>query len=210
LLYWVGIGAVTHADLSAGVVAPLALGDPSTSFDTTRGTNIVMYRGTDGHVHSLYWSTGGTAHDNLSASAGAPQAQGDAVPYYTSHNDMQQVVYQGVDGRIHELWWVGQAAVTGWNLSAAAGAPPSASDPAAYYSARTNTKHVVYRSFDGHLHEISWTPGSIPGHVDLTLVASAAPTAVGHPSAYFAPHDGSHHVIYRTFNGHLNELTWVR
>ena len=49
--------------------------------------------------------------------------------------------------------------VSHWDLTTAAvGAPSTASDPAAYYSAGSNTKHVIYRSADGHLNDIWWVP----------------------------------------------------
>ena len=62
---------------------------------------------------------------------------------------------------------------TGRDISARAGAPAAAGDPVAYYSAGTNTKHVVYRSADGRLHDLRWVPGGVPTHVDLTTVAGA-------------------------------------
>ena len=45
----------------------------------------MVYRGTDGDVHSLYWTgTGAVGHDNLSGVAGTPKAAGDPVAYYTA------------------------------------------------------------------------------------------------------------------------------
>jgi hypothetical protein len=207
-LWWFGTNPVGHGDLTALASAPSATGDPSPYVDTTRGDNIVVYRGTDGDVHSLYWSTGPVGHDNLSGVAGAPKAGGDPFGYYTAHNDSHQVVYRGGNGHIYELWWVGTTPVNFWDLGAPSGAPLAASDPAAYYSARTNTKHVIYRSANGHLNEIWWVPGGgTPYHLDLTLIASA-PLAVGDPSAYLVAADGTHHVIYRSSDGRLHELRW--
>jgi FG-GAP-like repeat len=210
-LYWTGAGAVGHSDLTAlAASAPNALGDPSPYVDTTRGTSIVPYRGSDGHVHTVYWDTGAVGHDNLSSVAGSPPALGDPFGYYTAHNDSHQVVYRGGNGHLYELWWVGIAPVTYWDLSAISGAPPAASDPVGYYSPATNTKHVFYRSADGRLHEISWTPGGgIPVNRDLTLFAQAPP-AVGDLTAYFLAADGSHHVVYRGSDSRLHELRWIR
>src|SRR6185503_3745614 len=63
--------------------APNATGNHFAYVDTTAVLELVLYRGTDGHVHSLYWSTGAVGHDQLSASAGAPKAAGNPVGYFT-------------------------------------------------------------------------------------------------------------------------------
>src|SRR5262249_10094593 len=82
------------------------------------------------------------------------------------------------------------------------------SDPAVYYSADTQTKHVIYRADDGHLHELWWTPSSwTPAHRDLTQAAEA-PLATGNPAAYVRAAEGTHHVLYRSNDGHLYELRW--
>lgn len=46
-------------------------------------------------------------------------------------------------------------------------------DHGAYYNAATNTKHVMYRSGDGRLHELWWIPGGPWNYVDLTQFAGA-------------------------------------
>ena len=214
VLYWTGPQPVRHEDLTktAQPPAPPAVGDPSPYFDTTRGQNIVAYRGTDRHIHILYWATGaaGVGHNNLTGFVGAPKAAGDPVAYYMPHADVHQLTYRGLDGHLHELWWLGTNPVSHWDLSSKSGAPPATGDPAAYYSAATNTKHVIYRSADGHLHEIRWVPGTgTPTHMNLTLRALAPPAAGdGDPSGYFLATDGTHRAIYRTGDGRLNELRW--
>jgi hypothetical protein len=178
--------------------------------DTARRTNVVPYRGSDGHIHSLYWTTGAVGHDNLTSVAGSPLAAGDPFGYYTAHNDSHQIVYRAANGHLYELWCVGRNAVTFWDLSAISGAAPAASDPVGYYSPVTNTKHIFYRSADGYLHEIFWTPGGgKPMDRNLTLLAQA-PLAVGKPTAYFLAADASHHVVYRGTDNRLHELRWIR
>jgi hypothetical protein len=71
-----------------------------------------------------------------------------------------------------------------------------------------NTKHIIYRSSDGHLHEISWivNGGQPPVHVDLT-VAGLARRAVDKPAA-FSVFGGisTQHVIYRSTDNEIREL----
>jgi hypothetical protein len=207
-LYWIGQGAPGHGNLTAAAAAPAAVGDPAPYVNSRTNESIVAYRGTDNRIHTVYWTTGPVGHDNLSGFAGTPPAAGRPAAYYRANDDSHQVVYRATDGHIYELWWVGYAPVQGWNLTAAAGAPLAASDPAAYYSAATNTKHVVYRSSDGHLHDLAWTPGGgAPQVADMTREAMA-PDAVDNPTAFTVEAQRTQHVAYRGRDGHLHEIRW--
>jgi hypothetical protein len=205
-LYWFGQGAVGHGGLlPAG--APLAAGDPA-AYATPGNQSVVVYRGTDGHVHSLYWTTGAVGHDDLSGYAGSPAAAGRPAAYYRAGDNSHQIAYRANDGHLYELYWVGDAPVQAWDLTAAApGAPPAASDPAAFYSASSNTKHVVYRSADGHVHEIVWAPAGPPSHADLTAEAGA-PNATGTPSGFTVESERSQRVVYRGSDGQVHEIRW--
>ncbi len=85
-----------------------------------------------------------------------------------------------------------------------ASGPTAASQPAAYFDPIDGTHHVIYRSGNGHLHEIWWTSGA-PGQGDLT---PNGPEAVDNPAAYFVVADNTQHVVYRSSDGHLRELVW--
>ena len=207
-LYWTGPNPVGHGDLTASASAPPAAGDPSAYVDPVRSTNIVVYRSTDGHIRSLYWTTGAVGVDDLSGVAGTPAAAGDPVAYYTRHDDTNQVVYRAGNGHLYEIYWPGVAAVAGWDLTAVAGAPAATGNPAAYYSAGTNTKHVIYRSADGRLHEIWWVPGGgTPAHVDITA-AYNTPLAADRPAAFTIEGPNTQHVAYRGIDSHIYEVLW--
>jgi hypothetical protein len=209
-LFWTGPNRPGHEDLTAPSGARPAAGDPAPYINTSTGENIVAYRGTDGHIHTIFWTTGAAGHDDLSGSAHSPLAAGDPLAYYTAHNDAHQVTYRSHDGHLHELWWTGNNPVNHWDLTAAAGgAPSAATEPAGYYSIGTNTKHVFYRSADGHLHEIWWIPGGgIPTQLDLTLEAFA-PLATDKPAAFTVEGPNTHHVIFRGTDGHIHEIRWT-
>lgn len=176
---------------------------------TTTGQNVVVYRGVDGHVHSLYWSDGPTGHDNLSGYCGSPLAVGDPVGYHLAHLDAHQVVYRAGDGHLHEIWWVGAAAASAWDLVAAAGAPPAAADPACWFTPASGTKHVAYAGLDGHVHDLAWAPGAAaPTWTDLTLAALAPPAAGDRVAGFAEAGSATSRVVFRGTDGHLHEIRW--
>ena len=147
-------------------------------------------------------------HDDLSGAAWMPRAAGDPVAYHTRPQQREPGRLPG--RRRAPPRAVVDRRVAGQRLepSALSGAPTAASELAAYYCAVTNTKHVVYRSADGHVHEIWWTPGAgIPAHDDLTL-AAVAPQAAGAPTA-FADSRGCQHVGFRGVDHQLHEIRWI-
>lgn len=206
-LWWSGQAAVEHADITSQSPGALkAKGDPTLMLDTVRGDHIVIYRASDDHIHSLFWSTGAIGHENLSGFARAPKAAGDPHAYYTPDNHAKQIVFRGVDGHIHELWWIGNDPVRHGDLSAVAAAPAAASDPVSFYSPHTNTKHVFYRAANGHVIELWWAPTSSPAFVDLTAEA-LAPAAVGRPGAFASgPY---RHVVYRGGDQQIHEIRFA-
>jgi hypothetical protein len=213
VLYWTGAGDTVHyegpsrATAPGAFPAPPASGNPSLYFDV-RSTNVLVYRADDGHIHSLYWSFGDVGHDDLSGYAGTPPAAGEPVAYYIAGADLNQVTYRSADGHLWELYCVGEAPVAGWDLIAATpGAPPSESDPAVYYNAGTNTKHVVYRSENDHLNEIWWVPGGSPAHVDLTRLGLAR-RAADTPAAFTVDGPYTQHVVYRSTDNEIREIRW--
>ena len=198
----------------AGVAAPAAFGDPAAYVDPTRGLNLVVYRGKDGHIHDIYWGIDTALEpdfrpENLSGTAGTPPAVGDPVAYYIAANNTTQVTYRAEDNHLYELWCVGDQPIQGRDLSKAAGAVDTVavSDPAAFYSAADNTNHVIYREANDHLYELAWVPGGMPVRVDLTLQALAR-RAVDKPAAFTVDGTNQKHVIYRTADNQIHEIFW--
>ena len=86
--------------------APAAASDPAGYTYSVLGTQHVVYRGVDGHIHELWYGpSSGRRHNDLSAATGAPAAAGDPAGYNYSVDGTEHVVYRGVDGHIHELWF---------------------------------------------------------------------------------------------------------
>lgn len=215
-LYWTGGDPPQGGNLTTKAEAPHAVGDPVAYNKPTTNENIVIFRGRNQHVYGMYWfpTEVKPRFEDLSGFAHAPNAEGNASAYYTTHDDTHQIVYRGSYGHIHELWWKGNTPVSHWDLTEAMqGAPHAADDatgdPVSYYAAGNNTKHVIYRSADGRLNELSWTPGSAtPTFIDLTAYA-VAPLAADKPTAFVvAPN--TQHVLYRGKDNQIHEIRWTQ
>jgi hypothetical protein len=198
-----GQSSWNHADLTSATRAPAAAGDPAGYTWDVDSTQHVVYRGTDSHIHEL-WFNGTWNHADLTR---APVAAGDPAGYTWDVDSTQHVVYRGTNNQIHELWFNGT-----WNhadLTSATGAPAAAGNPAGYTWDVDSTQHVVYRGTDNHIHEL-WFNGTW-NRADLTG-ATGAPGAAGDPAGYTWDVDSTQHVVYRSINGHIHELwfngTW--
>jgi hypothetical protein len=94
----IGIGPVTvvqgwqHTDLTNAAGAPDAAGDPAGYIDA-QGTQHVIYRGTDNHIHELRSDSG----TDLTRTIGRPDAAGRAARVFRA-----PVVYRGTDNDSRE------------------------------------------------------------------------------------------------------------
>src|SRR5262249_40367394 len=92
------------------------------------------------------------------------------------------------------------------DLSARTGAIQAQGDPAGYRRSDF-VSSVVYRGFDGHIHELWSVVGPPFWHVaDLSAaVGSWPPDAAGDPAAYVRV-DGANSVVYRGIDSFIHEL----
>jgi catechol 2,3-dioxygenase-like lactoylglutathione lyase family enzyme len=207
-LWWQGQGGVGHGDLTALANAVPAAGDPYPYYDPVRATNIVAFRGTDGHIRSLYWGAGAVGQDDLSGFAGTPPAAGDPFAWFTPVEDTHRIVYRAANGHLYELAWPNVAPVSGRDLTALSGAPPAAGNVSGGYNPGDNTQHVIFRSGNGGLHELWHFLGEAAVHHENLSAAYGAPAAADRPVYYATPRAPNQHVAYRGTNGHIYELLW--
>jgi hypothetical protein len=199
-----------HADLTRKVDAPLAAQGVSGYTWDVDGTQHVVYRSGDGHVHEL-WSDGDSNWhlSHLTEATGAPLAASAPSGYTWDVDNTQHVVYQGQDGGVHELWYRRD---TGWrytDLSAIPGAATAESRPGGYSWYADEAQHVVYRGPGGGLHELRFSLDSRWQHHDLTA-AAGAPPAQSRPLGYTWNVDGSQHIVYLGEDGNIHELWFQR
>ena len=164
----------------------------------------------DGHIHELVmlqdhpW----TYEDIMDQPTGAPPSDGiDLVGYAWRADGSKYVVYTSPDSHIHEL----SVGVTGlWrytNLTQAAGAHPTESRIlAAYAWEAQKTRHIVYLSPDGHVHELMVSIGGPWRHQDLTDLTGTPLAQTSALSGYIWQGGGTKQVVYIGTDGDIYEL----
>jgi predicted NUDIX family NTP pyrophosphohydrolase len=123
----------------------------------------------------------------------------------------KQVVYRTADGHIHELSVVlgGSSNWSHADLSGIAGGPPAALEYIGFAFEAQRSKQVVYRTADGHIHELSVVlGGSSWSYADLSGIAGGPP-AESLEAAFAFEAQRSKQVVYRTADGHIHELSVV-
>jgi hypothetical protein len=195
--------------LSRDTHAPLAAGNPVGLAWEKDGTQHLIYRGADDHIHELFqkrghgWEYGGA----LSKNTGAPAAASDPAFYVWEKDESQHIVYRGRDGQIHELWY---RHMGGWKyggaLSALTHAPLAASAPFGYVWDDDDTQHVVYSGTDDHIHELWQRRGQGWDYGGALSKTAGGPPAGGNPMGFAWAGDKSQHIVYRGADGRIHEL----
>ncbi len=195
-----------HNNLTLTANAPLARGDlTGYTWYVDRAQHIV-FPGKDGHLHALSFSQeSGWKHQDLTSKTGAPSAKECPTGYTWDADETQHVVFAGEDGHIYELWFSVKSDWHYHDLTKATGAPLAESAPFGYTWDVDKTQHVIYRGSDGHVHELWFDQDSGWHHNNLTL-ATGAPFATLDPHGYTWDADETQHIVYRSQDGHIQEL----
>ena len=170
-------GAWQHADLTtmAGVPVAWTIGK---GYSWKAGqSKQVVYGTQNGHIHELSMVKGGTwQHADLTAMVGAPTNGTILNGYGWEAGQSKQVAYDLSDGHIHELHMIKGGAWQDADLTAMAGAPISGTLIGNCYSWEAGqSKQVVYKTVDGHIHELYVVKGWNWNHADLTAITEAPP-----------------------------------
>jgi hypothetical protein len=191
-----------HTNISDLATAPPAAGDPAGY--VLFGSEFVVYRGTDNHVHQLFARAGQAqwSHADLTAITRAPLAAGNPAGYV---NGAQLVVYRGTDNDIHQLYTFNNG--TQWahaDLSRLTGAPPAAGDPFGFPSGPSGRQLVDYKGTDGHIHQLFINSSGHWVHSDLTALAHA-PLSAGDPFEYLS--GGTNQIVpFRGVDNDIHQL----
>ena len=110
------------------------------------------------------------------------------------------------DEHFQELFWASNDRVAGGgDLTASAGAPPTAGRAAPMVDAN-GTHIVVFRTADGVIHDLYWTTGGVS--VENLSGYAQRPPAAYDPAAYWTAHDDGHQLVYVDGAGQVQELWW--
>ena len=160
-------------DLTALAGAPnagasSALDGYATTFNNQQHVNFI---GDDRHVYELFYDNSWKLNDltKLSGLHSTAHPTSPLAGYETSFNEQQHVIFLDLDNHIHELFYDSQ-----WHdndLTDLTHAPVAlrASSIAAYQTSFNKQQHIIFQTFDSHIHELvydgSWR------HNDLSKLA---------------------------------------
>jgi hypothetical protein len=208
VMWWApgGVGQDDFTSLMPGVPGPAS----NLASYVVPGTILqnVVYRSSDGHLHIMWWTTGGLGHTDLTTATGTPLAVGDPIAYVNTVNTVQHVIFRAIDSHLYDLSWSGASPFSAIDLTVASGAAAAQSDPIGLASP-SGLNNVWFYGYDGHLHGLWWTTNAQVGHDDLSWAAGGAPLPASKPAAYFNSQDATYHVVYKSSNNHLHELAWT-
>ena len=165
----------------------------------------VFYRGTDDHIHHIYWdaSSGKLFADDWTARTRAPLAAGNPAAMATP--GQQHVFYRGQDSQIHHILWVAEKRRLFRDVwTQGAGVPPALGDPVTMES--PGQQHVFYRGPGGSVCHVFWDASANRLFRDDWTVNAGAPPAAGDPATLATP--GQQHVFYRGERGGVQHILW--
>jgi len=215
-LVWSNNGAWHNFDLTAftgGV--PVASGGALTSFlDTIWPDRLILYVGSDQHVHDLEWSNNGAWHnfDLTALTGGVPVASGGAL---TSFLDTiwpdRLIFYVGSDQHVHDLEWSNNGAWHNFDLTALTGGVPVASGGAltSFLDTIWPDRLIFYVGSDQHVHDLEWNNNGAWHNFDLTALSGGVPVAPGGALTSFLDRNWPDRLIfYIGSDQHVHDLEW--
>ena len=161
------------------------LGSAPSVVTTKDGSQLVFWRGTDGHLGEAWYSDGWHGpvdFTSLGSMASAPSAT------VTPDGSTQLVFFQGTDNHLTEDWFTGA-----WNGPMELGS--LSSQPSVTVTPDGSAQLVFYRSATGHLQE-SWYTGSWHGPVDWTTSAFAGDGVLTSSPSATVTVDGSTQLVF--------------
>jgi hypothetical protein len=196
-LFW-SAGPVTPDDLTQGSGTPKPSGVPIAYFNELAGLHHVFYRGPDRVPTTTILCTFPDPNPcpyRLRTCDFCPPAQpqprcNGCPPLYSENG-----------GDVYELWGNTTPTNSGKLSGDLANAPLAQSNLSAYFVAADHTNHAFY-NYMGYVHELWWREGASGANRNNLTAIAGAPVAASDPSAYFDVTDGTHHVIYRSSDGH--------
>jgi hypothetical protein len=161
------------------------LGSAPSVTTTVDGTQLVFWRGTDGHLTEAWYSNGwhGPTEPAVGSLASAPSST------ISADGSTQLVFFRGTDNRLTEDWFAGGA----WHGPMERGA--TSSSPSVAVTPDGSTQLVFYQGPGGHLFE-DWYTGAWNGPVDFTATAFAGVGLLTSPPSATVTIDASTQLVF--------------
>ena len=171
-------GAWSSADITEAAGAPAAAFQwGALTMFTSDGVRHIAYIDGQGRIRELSLSPGqGWSAVDLTQAAGAPAAELDSplISWVSDSDNAQHIAYLEGENHIQDL---SMSPGRGWSVidvTQAAGAPDGQWGAlGSWISASDNAQHIAYLDIQGHVQELSITPGRGWSAVDVTQAAGA-------------------------------------
>lgn len=180
----------------------------------TDGTKHVAYVTGDDHIHALVERGKRWVDTDVTQSANAPTIPLDVAimtGYTWPDGRTQQIDYVSPADNAGHIRELVQREGASWSyedlMAQPTGAAPADGTTLVGYSWQGNgTKHIVYTSSDGHIHELSVGTVGMWKYTNITQQANA-PVAEGAVLTSFAwEANETQHIAYISGDGHIHEL----
>jgi hypothetical protein len=115
------------------------------------------------------------------------------------------VVYSSANGQIIDIFYAREPGWRHHNFGMKNNAPPASGNPTAFVDKVDNSQNIVYRGQDGNIHVLCFIRNQGWQIKNLNAM-TGAPPAAGDPSTYTYHEFNTQHVIYRSGDGHVQQL----
>jgi hypothetical protein len=184
LAAWHGPVDITNGSLGGHAI----LGSAPSVVTTTDGSQLVFWRGSDGHLGEAWYSAGGwhgpADFTSLGSLASSPSAT------ITPDGSQQLVFFQGTNNLLTEDWY----ALGSWHGPMQFGA--LSSPPSVTVTPDGSTQLVFSRTAAGHLQESWYTLGSWHGPIDWTSAAFGGNGLLTSSPSATVTIDGSTQIVF--------------
>jgi hypothetical protein len=204
------------------VMTPITLTVPASIAKFPSGSNsITLYTDSKGTIRTTVTMTRNPITFQINASAGAivalfdvvnnsligaPPPDSRSVLVGFADSNQPHVAFIGGNGHVYEMSYAGQWIYSDLNELTGTPSADAGSALEGFYTQFNNTRHVIFISADGHVHEL-WYQTAGWRHNDLTAMAGAPAAAPGSRLAgYGTSFDIWQHVNFIGVNNHVYEL----
>jgi thermitase len=197
----------------------VANGGALTSFvNTINPADLVLYVGSDQHVHDLQWSNNGQGWQNFDLTTlthGTVVANGGALTsFLDTISGSQLILYVGSDQHVHDLEWANNG--QGWqnfDLNALTGglAVATGGTLTSFLDTLSPDRLIAYVGTDQHVHDLEWTNNGQGWHsLDLTGLSGGATVITrGSLTSFLDTLSPDRLIFYVSSDQHVHDLEWT-